>query len=83
MGKISATTMANRVLSSRDNPTHFQLRLRLVGAEIAEGRRGGGELVAAPYFWQEADAEGKFPMLALSTLMRKVLSEYAKVSSSV
>ncbi len=63
--------------------THFQLRLRLVGAEIAEGRRGGGELVAAPYFWQEADAEGKFPMLALSTLMRKVLSEYAKVSSSV
>ena len=52
--------------------------------------RGGGwggacceRNVDAPYFWQEADAEGRFSALALSTLMRKVLAAYAEVRAGV
>ncbi len=60
--------------------THF--RLRLVEAEVAGGACCERN-VDAPYFWQEADAEGRFSALALSTLMRKVLAAYAEVQAEV
>ena len=66
--------------------THFRLRMRLAAAEVAKGESGGAggeEDVIAPYFWQEEDMGGRFGMLAMSTLMRKVLAEYARAGAGV